>query len=223
MSFPDPHHSSVRKAFITNSPIFQRGNQSLENMCDLYIQSHNWLWLDFWLRALFTPPEHKWNWKQCAFEPYCSGESIWSWSLMGVPAGEGRDRTGHICPRQKWELLGWPHMQAGGLWGRRNEKDKEAAGCGPQGREWSLPGWAGASLDWPQRLGQCTWVEGFVGGAGAGYETQCSLHWPLFCSAPIFLTSSLLSFFDRENGGCSAHLLWPGKLHSILGLNFTGQ
>ena len=151
-------------------------------------------------------------------------ESTWTWSLVGVPAAEGRASTGHNWLRQRRELLGWPHTQAR-LMGmpqaeavRRMGKQLDsphkggrAGFLGGQGPPWSDHQGLASAAEW-------SWWEGLR----AGYSVQCWLHLPLFCPAPLFLTSSLCSSLRERMGACPAHLLWPRKTHLILGLSHIG-
>lgn len=55
-----------------------------------------------------------------------------------------------------------------------------------------------------------------------GYSVRELTVFALILSRPTFPDLFPLFFLERENGGCPAHLLWPGKSHLILGLSHIG-
>lgn len=88
------------------------------------------------------------------------------------------------------------------------ERERRRSGCA--GPPWS--GQRGLASVAHQR---CWWE-------GPGPVTGlCSLPLPLLCPAPSCPDFFPLSVLERDDGGCPAHLLWPGKSPPILGLGFT--
>ena len=87
--------------------------------------SCNGPWLDSCLRVCCTILEHKWNWKQHAFEPYCSGVHRWRKDVDLILAGEGRAALG-MHDQGRNESCRDGHTRGGGLRGCPGKKQWEA-------------------------------------------------------------------------------------------------